>query len=395
MSRIIALPTDWASNTNYATGPDVGTATKVDPGVHADGYIRGVLAAPQEVNYVINRQSLAMRRAVQVAALALRELDAVFTDTAEAMGATMVDGIAAPGNGVVCIKSDVTDTKLAYDDPSVDVQGSVASITSAVRDAATNGTRIVAIGTGGNVNSYSDNAGGSWSAGGAGISSSVPTHIVYSPHYDGFLVGGNAGSVSRSLTAAAVWTSAASGFAAVLGLAVLGDTAGTIFALGNSGIEPRFSRSTNDGSSFTGSTAPPNAATAEEPGDLAGCPLVTRDSLSLHAYHVMRCNAGARLRTALSPGGTVWVAGVTIEAPAGSSFSAAPRLMICQSSGLMVIAVPLDTGVTALYASLDFTDWVGPALVKDIVVTAFAVAGGRLFMTRDDALYASDGVGNL
>jgi hypothetical protein len=411
-------PPIWATNTNYAAGPDIGTPTKVDPASASNGFIKGVVAAPQHVNFLFNQitqylvdldaeTDAAKRfsdRSLQIHCLALRELDATFTDTAESMAASMVDGVSDPANGVLCIKADVSDAVLAYDDPSVDVQGSIASITATVRAAATNGTRIVAVGTGGNANSYSDNAGGTWSAGAAGVATANPAHLVYAP-VNALANGGNMfltgasdnGSVSRSPNSATVWVSSASGFAGVLGLAVLGGATankGYIVVMGASGIEPRFAVATDgDGTSFSGTQQPPNANTAEEPGSIAGAPAVS--GVGDAVYHVMRCNAGARLRTALAVDGFTWTAGETIEAPAGASFDGAPRLMICQSTGLMVIAVPLDTGVTALYASLDFTDWVGPTLVRDIVVGAFAVAGGRLFMTRDAALYASDGIGNL
>jgi hypothetical protein len=47
-----ALP-GWATNTNYSTGPDSGTPTKVDPSSAANGFISEVVAAPQHVNYLI------------------------------------------------------------------------------------------------------------------------------------------------------------------------------------------------------------------------------------------------------------------------------------------------------------------------------------------------------
>jgi hypothetical protein len=58
----------------------------------------------------------------------------------------------------------------------------------------------------------------------------------------------------------------------------------------------------------------------------------------------------------------------------------------------MVLVVPVDTGVTCLYASLDFNEWVGPARVKQIANSAFAVAGGKLFQSRGTSVYSSDGI---
>jgi hypothetical protein len=48
-----ALPA-WANNLNYSTGPDTGTPTKVDPASAANGFIKGVVAAPQHVNYLLH-----------------------------------------------------------------------------------------------------------------------------------------------------------------------------------------------------------------------------------------------------------------------------------------------------------------------------------------------------
>lgn len=399
MSQATKVPQNWATSTNYSTGPDTGTPTKVDPSSSANGFLRGAVAAPQHVNFHFHASHAAVRRLLQIAALQLAPISNLTgdtpTDTSQSMAATAVDP-ALPTSRILLIKSDSDGVWRAFEDQLTGASA-IASITSAVREAATNGSRIVAIGSGGNLNSYSDDGGETWSAGAAGIAG-ASQYLVYSPHYDGFLCGGSGtGSVSRSPNASTIWTSAASGFAAVQGLAVLGDASGTIVCLGNSGIEPRFSRSANDGSSFSAAgTVLPDAATAEEPGSLAGCPLVTRDGLSLAAYHVMRCNAGARLRvTSTTDGHNNWTRTATIEAPAGASFDQAPRLMICQMTGLMLIACRLDTGARALYASLDGSDWVGPSLLRPGPASHadLAVAGGRLFMARDTSFFASAGIG--
>ncbi len=329
-------------------------------------------------------------------ALYLRLTEGLFTDTGAALGATCIDNEAPAGIAVV--KADASDALLLWDDPTPNAQGSVASVTSLIRDAATNGARILVIGTGGALASYSDDMGGTWTASAAGIGGAVQ-YLVYSPHGTLFLCcGSGTGSVYRSTAGGpAVWAAAASGFAAPFGIGVLGDAGGTIVVLGDNaggaGAQPRFGTSVNDGAAFSGSTSPPNAADADEPGSLAACPLVTRDNLSLSAYHVMRCDSGARLRLASSTDGTTWTAAGTIEPPAGMLFDTRPRLMICQSTGLMVIAASVDVGGIALYASLDFETWVGPVITQALTIQSFAVAGGRVFMTRSTSLYASDGVG--
>lgn len=278
--------------------------------------------------------------------------------------------------------------------------GDVPSITSAIRDAASSGARLVVIGTGGNLNAYTDDNGAAFTAGAAGIGGAVQ-YLVYMPPNslagggDAFLCAGSGtGSVYSSPDAATVWDSLASGFAAVQGLAVLGgDTAnkGYCVALGNSGSAPRMSLLTDgaNGADFSGSIAPPNAATADEPGSIAGCPNVTGNGD--YVYHVMRCDSGARLRTNRSDDGFTWTAVGSIEPPSGITFTATPRLMICQNTGLMVIAVECDMlSKTAVYASLDFERWVGPIMCTG-QVSAFCVAGGRVFYGNQAELIATPG----
>jgi hypothetical protein len=401
--------TEWASGTNYAAGPDTGTPTKVDPASAVNGYIRNVVAAPQHVNFELNRidvahngNVLATQRVLEVSALHFRLLDLTTDDTIDAMGATLQD-VAAPFDAVVLVKVDSTGIFQAYDGPEVDQGGVVASITSVVREAATNGSRIVAIGTGGSLSCRSDNAGGSWSAGSAGIGGAVQ-YLVYMPANalsgggDQFLCAGSGtGSAYRSDDDVTVWDALASTFSAVRGLAVLGGAtanAGYCVALGNSGIQPRMSVLTDGagGADFTGTQTPPNAATAEEPGSIVGCPQASKNSDKV--YHVMRCNAGARLRTNSADDGFTWTAATTIEAPTGCTFSAAaPRIMACQSTGLLVIAALLSNGTTALYVSTDFATWLGPTLVRSVGVAAFAVAGGKVFYADGAKIFASDGLG--
>lgn len=321
------------------------------------------------------------------------------------MAATMVDGIGAPLEPVVAIKVDSSGVALVRDSSLIDVGSAVASITSAVRDAATNGSRIVAIGTGGNLATYSDNGGGTWSATVAGIAGAVE-HIVYMPPNalsgggDRFICGGSGtGSAYRNDDAGTgTWDALASTFPAVLGLAVLGNpnlvggfvNAGYCVALGASGGKPRFSVLTDggNGADFNGTQQPPNAADADEPGSIAGAPLVPgiRDAV----YHCMRCDSGARLRITKSIDGFTWdQPSNTIEAPTGDVFNGAPRLMICQSTGLAVIVVELNSGAAAVYASVDLENWTEPLVFKQPVTAAYAVAGGRLFFTDGDTIWAS------
>ncbi|HVJ27421.1 MAG TPA: hypothetical protein VM493_07745, partial [Vicinamibacterales bacterium] len=55
MTRPSDLP-EWASGATYATGPDAGTATKIEPsaGEKADGNVRGTAPSPQKFNWWMN-----------------------------------------------------------------------------------------------------------------------------------------------------------------------------------------------------------------------------------------------------------------------------------------------------------------------------------------------------
>ncbi len=326
--------------------------------------------------------------------LRLHELDITVDDTAESLAAVSTGFQGDPTKATLVVKVDSTGVVLAHDDAVVDQGGVIASVTSLVADAASNSVRHVAIGVGGQRNAYTDDDGGSWSAGGNGVAGAVQ-FIVYDGVSDKFVCGGSGtGSLYWSPDASTAWTSAASQFAAPLGIAVLGlgSSSGDFVCLGNSGAAPRFSVSTDGAVSFStaGTTPPANAADADEPGDLKGCQSVLRDDLGSSVYHIMRCNSGARIRTNMSADGLTWTAGTVITAPTGAAFASRPRLLIDQTHGLFAIIAPLDNGTTAIYTSRDFVTWTGPAAVKSLATAAWGLAGGRLFCTRDGAIYASD-----
>lgn len=60
----MTLGYSFATNTNYSTGPDAGTATKVDPASTANGFIAGTVAAPQHVNFFVNLAGTQLAKAV-------------------------------------------------------------------------------------------------------------------------------------------------------------------------------------------------------------------------------------------------------------------------------------------------------------------------------------------
>ncbi len=343
--------------------------------------------------HIVRDQQQAARSALRLRPLMFGADLLATDDLAESMAATVKNPSAAIINGdpAVLIKVDSTGVFQAYDGPEVDQGGALASVTSLVRDAAASGDFIVAIGVGGNLNAYSANGGGAWSAGVAGIGGAVE-RIIYSPEGDIFITAGSGtGSVFRRTDpSASTWSSAASGFAAPFALAAFGADAsspGRVVCLGNSGDEPRFSTSDDDGATFAvEATTVPNPGDFAEAGDMQGAPFVTEN-----IFHIARVTSGASIRLHVSPDGEAWTLRATLSA-SGFVFNSRPRLLMDQGTGLLVIVGPTDGGTDALYASVDEgVNWVGPCHVKAVGIFGYAVAGGRLFQTRNAMIYQSDG----
>lgn len=342
------------------------------------------------------RVDLTNNVAIERALLRRHKLDVTVDDTAESLAAVTTGFQGDPTKPTLVIKVDSTGVILAHDDSEIDQGGVIASVTSLVADAAQSSSgRVFAIGVGGQRGAYTDDDGGTWSAAANGIAGAVQ-FAIYDAIGDQFICGGSGtGSVYLSPDASTNFTSAASQFSAPFGIAALGlgASSGDLVILGNSGSAPRFSVSTNGGTSFStaGTTPPANAADADEPGDLRGCQTVLRDDLGSSVYHIMRCNSGARIRTNVSQDGLTWTAGAVITAPLGAAFASRPRLLIDQVLGLFAIIAPLSpNGTTAVYVSRDFVTWTGPAAYRSLATAAWGLAGGRLFSTRDGVVYASD-----
>lgn len=60
----MTLAFSWATNTNFSTGPDAGTPTKVDPASTANGFINGTIAAAQHVNFLFNGLATELVKAI-------------------------------------------------------------------------------------------------------------------------------------------------------------------------------------------------------------------------------------------------------------------------------------------------------------------------------------------
>lgn len=347
--------------------------------------------------YLRNRQeSVALRQAAT-----FRATDAAFTDTTtNAFTATCLFGVENCAGPVLAIKT--TECKAVYDSPFTEAYagGAIPSLTSTAGSAVSAAGRIVVVGATTPYCAFKI-PGGSWTGGGNQIGGTARA-VVYSPAYNGFLALNAANANIYRSTDATSWASVASGLAGIVSsLAVVGagGGAGRIVALGNAAT-PTVRFSADNGASYSAGGAIPYAASAQEAGCIAGCPVVTRGGLNGYVYHVARCNAGTELRLSRSGDGVSWEAGPVITAPALLTFAAEPSLKICQSTGLMMLqaaaTITSDAfNVDLLYCSLDYLRWSLPSTQDSKGILFYAPAGGRLLLSPDSAaLYASDSTVN-
>jgi len=389
MSSSARLPALWATNTNYSAGPDTGTPTKVDPASAANGFIKGVIAAPQHVNFHLDVLSSAGRLAVKMAALRMRQLrqdGETIDDVSAGITAISRNGSRA----IVVVKANTNGVFLVTDIDRFGLGGTVHAITSLVSCSARGGIRMVVGGTGGNNNSFSDNNGASWAAGGA--MGAAPQDMIYNGVHATFVAVYTGGTVGQWSADAVAWAGG------VTGLDIPAGGVGSIAWLANGdtlicGIDagdPAFSVSTDGGATWgpSGGTVP-SSATHQDQGWIAGA-----DGKN-EVLHLGRTGVQSLVLSA-STDGSVWTTRATISIVPESLDGDQCRLLWCPDTGLLVIAAPLATGVTALYASADSgLTWTDPLFARSIPIAAFSIAGGRLFCTEDDMLFASDGIGIL
>lgn len=330
----------------------------------------------------IARQVL-LRSALIMRALSIENADPV-TDTAESCGAARRTDATPIVLGKTAQSFQISDWGVAPDN------GTLASITSLVTDAATDGSRILFIGTGGNRCTYTDDDGNLFSAG--GDIGSTPKRLVWSEAGSRFLVTCGTDDVKFS-TDGTAWTAATTDvISPVGGLAVL--SSGVIVGIEQT-AEITFKRSTNNGVSFNFSSTIPAFADTDEGGTVAG-------NNGALVYHAARLNSGASIQISSSADGVTWNIISSLSPPVGCTFSARPRIMMCQNTGLLVVAAPTNPAVhagcarTSLYGSLDGENWVGPVVVfspNNGGVDAFAVAGGRLLASLANGyIAAADGL---
>jgi hypothetical protein len=387
------LPAVWASQTNYSSGPDNGTPTKVDPASAGNGFIRGTAISPQHVNFLIERLTRQSRRSFTINALRLRELRTEGTpttvDTAESMA-----GVSGRFSNFALLAIKADQAMLVSDCDRLEFGGAMASITDNVVGAARNGAggaRVIAVGDDGGGETraaFTTNEGGSWTATGAPglLLPPVAGGIVWNGTR--FIVLTAADSIHS--TDGAAWTLTTAGQRpsdvfpnGAAGLAAL--TGGKVIALGAvvAAADVKFAETVDNGSTWqiTSGTVPTPTSYAE-PGSIAG------NGGSL-VYHCGRLG-GVPVISSSSDGDT-W----SVIHTSTLNATGAPRILMCQDTGLLVVVSPDSVaGRTGMIASLDGgVTWSDPMYAASAPVESFALAGGRLFHTRDEGLFASDGVG--
>jgi hypothetical protein len=272
-------------------------------------------------------------------------------------------------------------------------------VTSAVGGAAFDQGapgRVVAIGTGGNNNAFTNDFGVTWTAGGAiGF---VGQDIIWNETLGLFLVNSSSGSsVARSADATS-WTLASHSLAVNGngGIACLASGRTVVCGEEPSATFPRFSVSDN-GSSWSDSGG--------FPAD-GGIAFLDRGYIcgngGSEIWHVgVRGNPGSGLRISVSGDGASWTTRADFTTighnipPGAVQPTTQPRIMCCQNTGMLVVLAcrVIDSSIFAI-ASMDrgFT-WTDPVFFRGTNVRSFAVADGKLFRTVGARVEKSDGCG--
>lgn len=387
MTTTIKLPRRFATDALYSAGPDVGTPTKVDVGTPGTGFIRGAIAAPQHFNHELAVLTSVTRRPITVAALRLRSLD-LAGSTPEVSSSL---GVCSTNlDATLVVKGDVGGTFRFVDTDLPSQIVTVGVLTSNVRKVVDGSGRLLAVGVGGVFNTFSNNSGDTWSAGGStGLVGPLSDAI-----WDGtqFIVSSDSGGSAHSTNAVA-WTLAGGGsdIQDILpnggghGLALL--SGGTVVVCGSDTHAVDFAKTVNHGVTWnvTGGTIPsPATYVASGPGWLAG-------NGGSEIYWLGNDGSGLKLFT--STDAATWtlrstITGLTLSGAAG------PKLLVCQNTGLLIAIVAQAFGGFAVCASSDAgLTWTERMQVNATTVHAFGVARGRLFCTIAARLFASDGIG--
>ncbi len=376
------LPQPWATSLNYASGPDTGTPTKVDPASTANGFIRGTAAAAQHVNFNLHPLAETTRRTYTTGCLTLRLLDTDEQD--DLTGGLAVDASSLTVRSLL-VKASTTGVVAVHSGSSGVSVGVLAGITDSIKQAARVSTTVVVIGAGGTQNARSGNTGNTWTTGGA---SGLITDLV-SIAGDGtqFCVVSAAGGSAHGT--GATWTVATIGddISDVVtggGITSVAGIADLFVAVGLEATDPAFARSVDHGVLWTAASGTvPNAASHIDAG------WITSDGAA--AFYHAGYRASVTCDVASSPDGNTWTSKATLTSAAAIT---GVKLMHCPQTDLLVVAMQHGDLNVEVRASTDGGDtWSEPEFLQGFVLAGLGVAGGRLFGAKGGRLFASDGVG--
>jgi hypothetical protein len=383
----LRFPPTWANNTNYSSGPDTGTPTKVDPNSSANGFIRGVGSSAQGINFLFQAVNSVATRALTIAMCKPRKVADLTLD---------VLGSVAPVSQGLGVQAVVGTTHSAgvprISDIENDTGGVVAGITGAVNGAARNPStgRLLLVGASGARRcAFSDNGGGTWSQG-ADLTE-AGFEVIWNPTYSRFQVLCS-GDLKYSADGAS-WTNVAIvAGTADRGMALLpnGDTAVVSTTSPLATVV-----STNGGTSWSAGGVIPNAASISGGGCLAGRGLD-------YAWHAGTISGGGSIQISRTSGNFAsWTAIATITAPAGHTFGTVVALRQCRETGALWLGVNTAAGGALIFGSLDGGgSWSEPVYGGgDVVFNSpsrmHAVDGRVWCVDGSGGLYVSDGIGWL
>jgi len=243
------------------------------------------------------------------------------------------------------------------------------------------GSRILAIGDGGNKNAYSTTNGNTWSAGGSTGLSTTPTDGVW----DGaqFVISTTAGKSAHS-TNGSSWATATGGsdisdvitLDPASGLAAL--ASGAVIAAGSMvDATQAFAVSLDHGQTWAFAGSIPASFVVR--GYVAG-------NGGTEVYWVGKPDAIDRLDFYVSTDGATWTKRAEIE---GFDGALPPKLYMCQDTGLLV-AFQENGNATQVSASLDRGNTWSEVAIYNEVVSDLALARGRIFAAVGSLFLATD-----
>ncbi len=374
------LPQAWATATNYSTGPDTGTATKVDPSSPTNGFIRGTVAAAQHVNHLVHPLAETTRRTFTTGCLTLRPLD---TDDQDDLTAGLGVSQVAVSTPMVLIKASTSGVLRVMGSGAVN-GGAVAGFTDTVKQSARVGNTIVAIGSGGTENGRTTDNGVGWTAGGATGLLTEPVSIAGNGTQFALVTaaGGSAHGTGATWTVATIGDDI-SDVVTGGGITSVAGISGVFCAVGLEAGDPAFARSVDNGVLWAAAAGTvPNAATHTDAG------YATSDGAAVFYHAGYRASVTCDIAT--STDGSTWTAVATLTSALTIS---GVKLMHCDRTDLMVVAMQHSTNAEVRASTDGGLSWSEPEYLQGFVLAGLGVVGGRLFGSKDARLFASDGVG--